>query len=337
MTRPLPCALVLTAGLGTRLRPLTWVRAKPAAPVAGRTLVVRVLEWLAAHGVADAVLNLHALPATITREVGHGEALGLRVRYSWEPVILGSAGGPRLALPLIGTDPFLIVNGDTLTDLDLAGLVIAHEASDALVTMAVIPNPRPDRYGGVLVGGDGRVEGFTRAGDPRPSYLFPGVQVANQAVFADLPAGEPAESVSGRYRDLLRTRPGAVRAWVTQAAFDDIGTPADYLRTSWTLAAREGLDAGPLVGAGVEIAPTAHLGRTVLWDDIEIGADCRLTECIVADGVRLPCGFRADRQVIVPASVVPAGTAGVRDGDLFLTPCALPDANAGSAFSTTPR
>ena len=112
-------ALVLTAGLGTRLRPLTAVRAKPALPVAGEPLVRRILRWLAAAGVKRPVLNLHHLPETVTALVGDGADLGPSVRYSWEIPMLGSAGGPRRALPLLDADRFLIVNGDTLTDVDL--------------------------------------------------------------------------------------------------------------------------------------------------------------------------------------------------------------------------
>src|SRR5438876_8071852 len=101
-------ALVLTAGLGTRLRPLTDVRAKPAIPVAGEPLVRRIIAWLAANGVTELVLNLHHLADTLTVQVGDGSDLSARVRYSWEqPAILGSAGGPRQALAIIGAATFL--------------------------------------------------------------------------------------------------------------------------------------------------------------------------------------------------------------------------------------
>ena len=92
-------ALVLTAGLATRLRPLSLVRAKAAVPVAGTPLVLRILRQLAAAGITDAVLNLHHLPHTLAAVVGDGSDVGVRVRYSWEMPVLGSAGGPRHALP----------------------------------------------------------------------------------------------------------------------------------------------------------------------------------------------------------------------------------------------
>src|SRR6187455_1818633 len=115
--------LVLTAGFGNRLDPLTRLIAKPAVPVAGRTLIERVLEWLRAQGVTDAVLNLHHRPETLTSIVGDGAHLGLRIRYSWEMPLLGSAGGPRHALPLLDSQTFLIVNGDTLCDVALEPMI----------------------------------------------------------------------------------------------------------------------------------------------------------------------------------------------------------------------
>src|SRR5689334_3347188 len=130
-------ALVLTAGLGTRLQPLTNIRAKPAIPVGGDPMIRRIIRTLVAQGVDDLVLNLHHLPATLTAVVGDGGDLGARVRYSWEPEILGSGGGPRLARPLVGAETFWIVNGDTLTDVALGPLAAAHAESNARVTLAL--------------------------------------------------------------------------------------------------------------------------------------------------------------------------------------------------------
>src|ERR1700674_5817493 len=122
-------ALVLAAGLGMRLRPLTDVCAKPALPVAGQPLIRRIVRWLSAHDVNDLVVNLHYLPHTLTAVLGDGSDLSVRVRYSWEqPQILGSAGGPRQALAILGADTFFIVNGDTMSDVDLSGLAAAHAA-----------------------------------------------------------------------------------------------------------------------------------------------------------------------------------------------------------------
>lgn len=279
-------ALVLTAGLATRLRPLSLVRAKAAVPVAGQPLVRRILAQLRSAGVSDAVLNLHHLPHTIAGAVGDGADLGIRVRYSWERPILGSAGGPRLALPLLDGSTFLIVNGDTLTDVDIPSLVDDHRRSGALVTLAVIPAPDPEKYGGILAAADGSMIGFTRPGSPEVSWHFIGIQVAESGAFASIEAGSPCESVRALYPALIAAQPGSVRVHVCAAEFFDIGTPSDYLHTSRLLAQRE--DGPVLRSSRTRIDPTARVDDSILWDDVEVGARSILSGCIVTDGVRVP-------------------------------------------------
>jgi NDP-sugar pyrophosphorylase family protein len=321
-------ALVLTAGLGTRLEPLTSVRAKAAVPVNGETLARRVIRWLVSEGICDLVLNLYHRPASITASVGDGSDLGARVRYSWENPVLGSAGGPRHALPLLvdvpaprrqaptansqqargksekraanGEQRFVIVNGDTLTDVHLAAMLAAHADSGAMVTMALIPNPRPDKYGGVLVSDRGWVTGFTRAGAAQPSFHFVGVQIAEPRAFESLSDGVPSETVNGIYRQMIATDSRTIAAFVCDASFRDIGTPADYLDTSIHLAGTEG---NRLVnGSRIEIHPTASVARTAIWDDVRIGAGAELIECIVCDGAEVPAGARYQRCAILPAA-----------------------------------
>lgn len=320
---PAPRALVLTAGFGTRLLPLTSVRAKAAVPINGEALVRRVLRGLATAGIRDVVLNLHYRPASIAALVGDGSDLGVRVRYSWEQPLLGSAGGPRHALPLVADsddDDFLIVNGDTLTDVDIRSLVARHRESGALVTMALIPNPRPDHYGGVLVSQDGRIMGFTSArqpaaGDGPPTFHFIGVQVASARAFGRLEDGEPAESVNALYPRLIAEQPGSMAASVSQASFLDIGTPRDCLETSLALARVEG---ARFAGAGTRIADSAVLVRSMVWDDVTVGARAHLQDCIVADGVRIPDGARYERCAIVPAGERTAAEGERIDGELLV-------------------
>jgi len=274
-------ALVLTAGLATRLRPLSFVRAKAALPIGDRAIVQRILQWLAGHGVNDAVLNLHHLPHTITRIVGDGAAEGVRVRYSWEMPVLGSAGGPRRALPLLASPTFLIVNGDTLTNVDVASLVDAHRRSGALVTMAVIPNLEPAKYGGAVADSRGAVTGFTRAGSTDRSFHFIGVQVVEGAAFASLPDNMPAESVKDLYPALIAARADSIRAFITDSEFFDIGTPRDYFETCMRFRAREPNGSRLLAG-------DSRLEECIVWDDVQIDPGARLRRCIVTDGVRVP-------------------------------------------------
>jgi NDP-sugar pyrophosphorylase family protein len=230
-------ALVLCAGLGTRLRPLTYVRAKAAVPVNGETLARRAIAWLAGQGCRDLVVNLHHRPESLAASIGDGGDLGVRVRYSWENPVLGSAGGPRHALPLLtdgGASRFLLVNGDTLTDVDLAALLASHDRSGGAVTMALIPNPRPDKYGGVRVSDDGWVTGFTRAGSPGPSFHFVGVQAAEARAFAALDANMPSRSTPSTRRSWPATRTRSARSSAPRRSTTSARRPITCTpRSSW--------------------------------------------------------------------------------------------------------
>ena len=325
-------ALVLTAGLATRLRPLSLVRAKAAMPVAGDALVRRILRQLHAAGIRNVVLNLHHLPHTITREVGDGSDLGLRVGYSWEVPVLGSAGGPKQALPLLGEPTFLIVNGDTLTDVDVAALVREHHRTRALVTMAVVPNVETDKYGSVLVDDRGVVTGFSSRGTIAPRtfgrtvapshprtvapFHFVGVQVAEADAFACVPPGASAESVADLYPELIRTRPGAVRAYASDATFLDIGTPIDYLQTSLRLAARNG---DVLRGERTRVDLSASIVESVLWDEVTVEASASLRDCVVTDGARVPAGTSWTGTILRRADG-PLCPGEERVGDLAIAP-----------------
>ena len=285
-------ALVLTAGLATRLQPLSHVRAKAALPVAGTPLVMRILEWLRDAGVTRAVLNLHHRADTITRIVGDGSTVGLGVRYSWETEILGSAGGPARAIPLLASDRFLIVNGDTLAGVDLRAMAAQHIDTNALVTMAVVDG-RPG-YNGVVADSDGIVRGFGR--EPG-AFHFIGIQMVNASVFAGVDPGVKAETVHGIYPSVIADRPGALRIFRAGTEFFDIGSPRDYLDTALTLARREGK---PLdLGLDCRIAANAQVTDTVIWDRVSVGAGARLSECIVADDVAVPDGAEFSRCSLV--------------------------------------
>ena len=281
-------ALVLTAGLATRLRPLSLVRAKAALPVAGTPLARRILATLGAAGITDAVLNLHHLPHTLTSLIGDGSDIGVRVRYSWETPVLGSAGGPRRAIPLLGAPQFLIVNGDTLTDAAVPAAIDDHNRTGALVTLVVIPNSEPDKYSGLAVDARGHVTGVVGRGSSSRSFHFVGVQVAQADAFASVPPDTPYESIGALYPSLIAARPGSVRALVTDAGFFDIGTPADYLETATLIAAREGTSLD--CGARCDVHPGARLEGSILWDDVTVEAGAVLRECVVTDAVRVPAG-----------------------------------------------
>jgi mannose-1-phosphate guanylyltransferase len=276
------------------------VRAKPAIPVAGEPMIVRILRYLRAQGVTDCVLNLHHRPETLTAVVGDGSDLGVRVRYSWEqPRILGSAGGPRHALPLLDEDPLLIVNGDTLTDIALADLERAHAATDAVATLALVRNTEHLRYGGVQLDDDRRVTAFVPRGPAAAgSYHFVGLQVAHRSAFASLSDGEPANTIGGVYDTLIASRAGSVAGFVTTAEFWDVGTVDDYWQMSDAFAARE--RRGDVVcGRAASIHRDARITRSILWDDVAVGAGAVVDRCVLTDHVRVAAGAVCRNQVLI--------------------------------------
>lgn len=309
-------ALVLTAGLGTRLLPLSEVRAKPALPVAGRPLITRILDWLHRAGVRRVTLNLHHRPETITRIVGDGSQNGLAVRYSWEPGILGSAGGPARAIPLLESDRFLIVNGDTLTNVDLPALVHRHVDTNALVTMAVAD--ADPRYNAVIADDAGIVHAFGTSGTLGTlgtfgKFHFIGVQVVNASVFAGVDPSVKSETVHGIYPALIAARTGSIRIFHTRERFFDIGSPRDYLETARHIAAGEAV---PLDrGRDTRVDAAARLTDTILWDRVTVGAGAHLRRCVVADDVVVPPGARfADSSIVM------------RGRDMIVVPFTAPEA-----------
>lgn len=303
-------ALVLAAGLGTRLDPLTRLLAKPAVPLGDRSLLERILDGLQHEGVRDVVINLHHRPESLTRIIGDGAARGLRVRYSWEREILGSAGGPRRALPLLDAETFLIVNGDTLCDVPLAPMLAAHERSSADVTLAVVRNPAPGHYNGIRATEDGVVRAFVPKGpEAAGTWHFVGVQIADAGVFVSLPDGVPAETVAGLYRAFVSTEPGRVCVHPVDAPFVDVGTPRDYFE-----AARRFPASRPVPSSVVD---------SVVWPDAAVGPGVRLTRCVVACDV--PDALDVTDAVLVPAAVA-------RPGD----PCRLAGSVAIFPFAGLP-
>jgi mannose-1-phosphate guanylyltransferase len=265
-------------------------------PVAGIPIIARILMWLRDAGIRRVVLNLHHKPETITAIVGDGTQFGVAVRYSWERVVLGSAGGPTRAVPLLDAERFLIINGDTLTNCDLNAVATQHLDSGARVTMAVVDGD-VQRYGGVLVNDRGRVCGFGKPQADSTAYHFIGVQAVDADVFAGLRDDEPSETVKMLYPRLIAENERAIAVYRSNAEFLDVGTARDYLDTVATIAAREHRPFD--VGDQCSIAPDAQIQGSVIWDRVTIGAGARVVNSVIADDVSVPAGARVENEVLV--------------------------------------
>lgn len=223
-------AMILAAGLGTRLRPLTGTLPKPLLPIAGRPLIVWNLLLLRRYGVTEVMINLHHLGHLIEQALGSGSEFGMRIVYSKEPVILGTGGGLKQAEPFFGGEPFFVLNGDTLFDMNLDDMTAAYRRSHAVAAMAVRADPEPERWGAVEMDAACHVCRISGRGmNPEgrsEKRMFAGVHFMHPRLLADVPAG--------RESSIIEAYVGAIQAGETVVGcelagyWSDIGTPERY-------------------------------------------------------------------------------------------------------------
>lgn len=299
-------AVILAAGLGTRMRPLTDRTAKPALPVLNEPLIVRTLRALKHAGVSEVMINLHHRPDSIRSAIPHGD-LGLKIRYSREPAILGTGGALLKVRGWVGRDPVIVVNGDVIFDFDLKALVASHRRTMALATLALKPNPDPAKYKPVVTDRGGRILSIRGrpAGRKGTVSLFASVHVIDSVILDRLPPGA-SDTVADLYIPLLRE--GAHLQGVRQSGvWHDLGSPGGYLRAQSRLlldkkAKRAGvidpsvrLSKGALVrrsvvGSGSVIEPSARIEGSVIWEGALVKAGARLKNCIVMSGTEVEKG-----------------------------------------------
>ena len=226
-------AMVLAAGRGTRLAPLTDATPKPLLPVAGRPFLEHILEFLRASGIREVVLNLHHLGRRIEEHLGDGARFGLRVRYSWENPILDTGGGIKRAEPLLAGEPFAVLNGDSLLELRLAEVVERHRERGAIATMVVRPDPDAARYGLVELDAEDLVRRVSGQppGAPGPlrPFMFPGLHVFEPAIFDWMDAGTTFSVTRVTYPRLLEAHV-PVQGFVTLTRWVNIDTPQALTR-----------------------------------------------------------------------------------------------------------
>src|SRR5215213_7974180 len=186
-------ALILAAALGTRLRPLTNTIPKPLLPVGGTPLIIWNLLLLKRHGFREVVINLHHLGPLIEQALGDGSKFGLRIIYSKEPMILGTGGGIKQAEPYFSGEPVLVLNGDTLFELDLSALCAFHLERKAAGTLVLREDPEAARWGLVEVGPDHRILRITGqgiSGPPTTSVrMFAGIHIVSLRLLREVKKG----------------------------------------------------------------------------------------------------------------------------------------------------
>jgi mannose-1-phosphate guanylyltransferase len=201
-------AMVLAAGFGTRLAPLTQTTPKPLVPVAGRPFLDYVLAYLRDGGIREVVINLHHLGHLIEAHVGDGARHGMAVRYSREATILDTAGGIKHAEALLGDEPFVVANGDSLFETDLGALVDFHRARGGIGTMALRPDANAAGFGLVEIDDADRIRKLVgRPEGPAPGrlrgFMFPGMHVLEPEIFGHIQPDVAAGIVKVTYPAII--------------------------------------------------------------------------------------------------------------------------------------
>jgi NDP-sugar pyrophosphorylase family protein len=225
-------AVILAAGEGRRLRPLTETVPKPLLPVAGRPLLAHLIELLRRHGVDEIAINLHHCPEAIPAYLGDGERFGVRIAYSLEERLLGSAGGVKRVEAFLANEPFFVLYGDVLTDLDLTALGQFHAERRSCLTMAVHQPEDPTRCGMARLGAGGRLLEFVEkppAGRAPSPWANAGIYVVEPSVLRHIPCGRPFDFGSDLF-PLLIARDVPLFGYVSEALIVDIGSPQRYRR-----------------------------------------------------------------------------------------------------------
>jgi NDP-sugar pyrophosphorylase family protein len=313
--------MVLAAGLGTRMQPLTRLRPKPALPVLNRPLLAHVLEHLASHGVKRAVVNTHSLPDIVEQAVTRWTPGGMDISFSREKEILGTAGGLGKAAPHFREEPFYLVNSDSLSDVDLSQAAAAHRAGRRKATLVVRRHDPDAGYRPVEVareeGAAPRVTGIAgrRWGGPGEPRTFIGVHVIDPEVLGAIPRGRPSDINAEVYPSLLDADQEAVGAWLHPGWWFEAGSPSRYLELNREMLQRSGRrnvfgpgffvdeDArvdGSVVGEGCRLLGGAAVNGSVLWENVTVGERTTVNDCVITDGVSLPAGGRWSQAILMP-------------------------------------
>jgi mannose-1-phosphate guanylyltransferase/mannose-1-phosphate guanylyltransferase/phosphomannomutase len=321
-------AMVMAAGLGTRLRPLTYEVPKPMVPVGNRPALELILRLLAKQGFAEVISNLHWFPDTIRDGIGDGSALGVELTYSYEEELLGTAGGVRNVRDYFGSEPFVVMAGDALTDVDLTALAEAHEAHDGVATLVVKRVKDTSEYGVIVTGADGRIQGFQEKPDPAEALS----DLANCMIYALSPEifdYFPDQQVVDFALDVfpaLLEHDVPFYVHETGAYWNDVGSPPEYLRGNLDVAlGLVGVEyGGELVEAEAPAdAPGDHPlgearaglpadcevdGRVLVGAGVIVGEGVRIDgPAVIGDGAAIGDGARIKRSLLLPGAEVPAG------------------------------
>ena len=320
--------MILSAGYGTRLWPLTEDRTKPAIPILGKPLVGYVAEYLARYGCDDILVNLHHRPNSVRSALGDGSKFGVKLQYVEEPVILGTSGALDNARDLLNGETFVVVNGKIITDIDLDRAFATHRRTGAIATLVLLPNIACERFT-VVETTEGCLARFGSmplaadyAGKDAP-LMFTGIQILEPSIFDYIPRGVFSHSTTDVYPQAMANG-NRIAVHIAEGKWYELSTLQRYLDISLALLAER--NENNWAGAGSVIAAGAEVSQTILWDRAEVAPSARLRRTVLADDVQIPSGEVIEDAVVVRKSLVAGKTPpakalkGEFRGDNFVVP-----------------
>ncbi len=332
-------AMILAAGLGTRLRPITYSRPKPMVPVLNRPVMEHIVRLLARHGFTEVIANLHWFPDQIKGHFGDGSEYGIELSYSEEEQLLGTSGGVRRAADFLG-DSFLVISGDALTDIDLAAMRDFHESHDGIASLATRRVDDTSQFGVVITGPDGRVQGFQEKPEPAEALsdlANCGIYMFRSEIFDYFPP--PGKSRAAGPEDppgfadwAMDVFPALLDADVPfhsheiDAYWNDIGNLEELREGNFdALRGDVAVDPGqpevePGVRSGSELGGAEVSAPALIGSGVDLGDDVRLEgPVVIGDGCRLGPGALVKDSVLLagaelaPRAVLAGGIAAVAE------------------------
>ena len=324
-------AMVLAAGFGSRLRPLSLEQPKPLFPVMNKPVIEHTLSKLKSTGISEVVINLHHQGDKIADFLDDGSRYGVRLHYSRENSILGSAGGIKAAQKYLDGEPFIVINSDVVTDIDLTEVIHFHREKNSFLTLALKPKQLSGPADPIAIDDENKVTHFSQElPDELREFTFTGIQIMEPQIFDRIPPNIFIGTTDKIFPKMIEEKL-PVFAFIHKGYWSDIGNRKDYLQTHWDCLngkvssspipfpdtpivsnihhpvligddciISENAHIGPnvVLGTGCKVEDNATIKNSVCWDRVNIKEDARIEESIVGDGYIVPSGENLFQEIV---------------------------------------
>ena len=315
-------AMILAAGFGTRLKPLTNELPKPLFPVLNRPILEHAINFLSTHGIKEIAINLHHKSEKIIDYFGNGKDFGVNLHFSKEEKILGTAGGIKKLQPFFRNETFLVINSDILADVDLNNVLNFHKEKKSELTLVVRQDPNAEKYDSIQRVDEGRIVHFLgrsiKNSEPATQVMFTGIQIMEPEIFSRIPENKFCGTVEDVFPGMIQDEL-PVYSFLHKGYWIDMGTSETYIQ-----AQMDALDGkiplkispstnteGPLIvppvhiGKGCEITQDAQVGpytilgdrchirsgavvkNSILWADVTVGRGLTVQNSILGEGITI--------------------------------------------------